>query len=58
MDDFPDPITWSRNFDDEEIDDEEQESFELPKVDFVVRQTRHHFPSLFEPYSLHVLAGH
>lgn len=37
MDGFSDPITWSRNFDDEEVD--EEESMELPKVEFVVRIT-------------------
>lgn len=35
MDGFSDPITWSRNFDDEEVD--EEEPMELPKVEFVVR---------------------
>lgn len=34
MDGFSDPITWSRNFDDEEL--EEDEVTELPNVVFKV----------------------
>lgn len=41
MDGFSDPTTWSRNFDDEEID--EEEVVELPKVEFVVRFCFSHF---------------
>ena len=37
MDGFSDPITWSRNYDEEEY--EEDFEVELPKVDFVVRHS-------------------
>lgn len=46
MDGFSDPITWSRNFDDEEFDEDYCE--ELPEVTFSVRSRcglqAHHVP--------------
>lgn len=43
MDGYSDPITWSRNFDDEEL--EEDELTELPNVVFKVRSVFGQFGS-------------
>lgn len=39
MDGFSEPITWSRNFDEDELD--EEDVVELPKVTFSVRNRSH-----------------